>query len=156
MIVIIRIHGGFMFKYKIKCDGKEKAVDAIHKMIINDFACGKDLFGGKLFNGGIHFKKCDETIKGFYLDESEDEMSRGAPIRVCFSGKFREENGDLFFDVFIYPRIQEILLLIFVCVQFTLFGKVTGILLSIMLLLFFGKSYYKMILDTYDTLKRII
>lgn len=145
-----------MFKYKIKCDSKEKTIDAMQQIINNDFDCGKNLFGGKLFRAGIHFKKCDETIKGFYLEDSENEVSRGAPIRVCFNGEFAEENGDVFFDVYIYPSIYEVLLLMLGSIMFSVFGKSVGIIISILLLLFFGKSYYKMILATHNTLKRIM
>ncbi|MCQ2451396.1 MAG: hypothetical protein MJ080_05420, partial [Clostridia bacterium] len=117
---------------------------------------GKNLFGGKLFRAGIHFKKCDKTINGFYLEDSENEVSRGAPIRVCFTGKFAEENGDLFFDVCIYPSIQEVMLLVLGAILFTVFGKAIGTIIAILLLLFFGKCYYKMILDTYDIFIKII
>lgn len=51
--------------------------------------------------------------KRFFLAESENESHRGSPIRVCFLGEFVEEENDLFFDVYIYPRIVEILFLIF-------------------------------------------
>ena len=145
-----------MFKYRMKCDSKEKTIYAIQQIINNDFDCGKNLFGGKLFRAGIHFKKCDKTINGFYLEDSENEVSRGGPIRVCFTGEFAEENGNLFFDVYIYPSIQEVLLLILGSILFSVFGKAVGVIISILLLLFFGKCYYKIILDTYDIFNRII
>ena len=86
---------------------------SINQIIANDSPSGKSIFGGDLYKSGVHFKVCEEKIKGFFLAESENESHRGAPIRVCFSGEFVEEENDLFFDVYIYPRIVEILLLIF-------------------------------------------
>ena len=51
-------------------------------------------------------------MRGFYLAETEDNQYRGNPIRVCFFGKFTEEDETQFFDVYIYPRIGEIIFLI--------------------------------------------
>lgn len=51
-------------------------------------------------------------MRGFYLAETEDNYYRGNPIRVCFFGKFIGEDETQFFDVYIYPRIGEIIFLI--------------------------------------------
>ena len=102
-----------MFKYRFACKNKDNIFFAINQIIANDLPSGKSIFGGDLYKSGIHFEICEEKIKGFFLAESENESHRGAPIRVCFSGEFVEEENDLFFDVYIYPRIVEILLLIF-------------------------------------------
>ena len=94
-------------------------------------------------------------IKGFFLSEPENESHRGSPIRVCFSGEFVEEENNLFFDVCIYPRIVEILFLIFAFLFLSFFGKVTGVIISVVVLCIFGKGYIDMMKDTYDRLNRI-
>ena len=93
--------------------------------------------------------------KRFFLAESENESHRGSPIRVCFSGEFVEEENNLFFDVYIYPRIVEILFLIFAFIFLSFFGKVIGVIISVVVLCMFGKGYIDMMKDTYDRLNRI-
>ena len=144
-----------MFKYRFSCTDKSDILFQINQSIENDFPCGKSIFGGDLYKSGIHFEICEEKIKGFFLAESENESHRGAPIRVCFLGEFVEEENDLFFDVYIYPRIVEILLLIFAFIFLSFFGKATGVIISVVVLCIFGKGYYDMMKDTYNRLNRI-
>ena len=152
---IIHIGGDDMFKYRFACKNKDNIFFAINQIIANDLPSGKSIFGGDLYKSGIHFEICEEKIKGFFLAESENESHRGAPIRVCFSGEFVEEENDLFFDVYIYPRIVEILLLIFAFIFLSFFGKATGVIISFVVLCIFGKGYYDMMKDTYNRLNRI-
>ena len=144
-----------MFKYRFDCKNKDDILFAINQIIANDSPCGKSIFGGDLYKSGIHFETCEESIKGFFLAESENESHRGSPIRVCFSGEFVEEENDLFFDVYIYPRIVEILFLIFAFIFLSFFGKVTGVIISVVVLCIFGKGYYDMMKVTYNRLNRI-
>ena len=144
-----------MFKYRFACSNKDNIIFAINQIIANDLPSGNSIFGGDSYKSGIHFEIYEEKIKGFFLAESENELYRGAPIRVCFSGEFVEEENDLFFDVYIYPRIVEILLLIFAFIFLSFFGKATGVIISVVVLCIFGKGYYDMIKDTYNRLNRI-
>ena len=147
--------GDDMFKYRFACSNKDNILFSINQIIANDLPCGKSIFGGDLYKSGIHFEKCEEKIKGFFLAESENESHRGSPIRVCFLGEFVEEKNDLFFDVYIYPRIVEILFLIFAFIFLSFFGKVIGVIISVVVLCMFGKGYIDMMKDTYDRLNRI-
>ena len=74
-----------------------------------DAPCNKTIFGFDLYSSGIHFMEADKVVRGFYLAETEDNHYRGNPICVC---KFTEEDETQFFDVYIYPRIGEIIFLI--------------------------------------------
>lgn len=144
-----------MFKYRLSCTNKSDILFRINKIITNDLPCGKTLWGSDLYKSGIHFYVCGDRIKGFYLAESENESHRGSPIRVCFSGEFVEEENNLFFYVYIYPRIIEVLLLIFAFIFLSFFGKVTGFIISLVILCLFGKVYIDMMKDTYNKLNRI-
>ena len=144
-----------MFKYRFACSNKDNILFAINQIIANDLPSGKSIFGGDLYKSGFHFEISEEKIKGFFLAESENESHRGSPIRVCFSGEFVEEENNLFFDVCIYPRIVEILFLIFAFLFLSFFGKVTGVIISVVVLCIFGKGYIDMMKDTYDRLNRI-
>ncbi len=108
-----------------------------------------------MYKSGVHFQECGDTIKGFYLSESENVLHRGSPIHVCFSGEFVEEDNTLFFDVYIYPRIIEILFLIVAFILMSFFGKITGVIISVILLCLFGKGYVDMMKDVYNRLNRI-
>ena len=111
--------------------------------------------GSDLYKSGIHFQACSDRINGFYLAESENESYNGSPIRVCFSGKFVEEDNTLFFDVYIYPRIIEFLFLIFSFVLVCVYGGIFGFIGASLVFLFFVKGYYDMMRDTFNILKRI-
>lgn len=144
-----------MFKYRFACTNKDNILFSINQIIANDSPCGKSIFAGDLYKSGIHFEKCEERIKGFYLSESENASHRGSPIRVCFSGEFVEEENNLFFDVYIYPRMVEVLFLIFAFIFLSFFGKVTGVIISVVVLCLFRKGYTDMMKDTYNRLNRI-
>jgi len=144
-----------MFKYRFSCTNKDNVLSTINQIIANDLPYGKSIFGSDLYKSGIHFENCEERIKGFYLAESENESHRGSPIRVCFSGEFVEEDNNLFFDVYIYPRIIEVLFLIVAFIFLSFFGKVTGFIISLVVLCLFGKGYIDMMKDTYNRLNRI-
>ena len=144
-----------MFKHRFSCTDKSNILFQINQSIENDLPCGKSIFGGVLYKSGIHFQECGDKIKGFYLAESENESHRGSPIRVCFSGEFVEEENNLFFDVYIYPRIIEVLFLIYAFIFLSFFGKVTGFITSLVVLCLFGKGYIDMMKDTYNRLNRI-
>ncbi len=144
-----------MFKYRFACTNKDDILTRINQIITNDSPCGKSIFGSNLYKSGIHFQQCDEYIKGFYLAESENESHKGSPIRVCFYGQFVEEENNLFFDVYIYPRIIEVLFLIFAFIFLSIFGKTTGFIISVVALCLFGKGYYVMMIAAYNRLNRI-
>ena len=145
-----------MFKYRFICSNENDIRSTIRQMSFNDFPCGKSIFGGDLYRSGIHFQSCDDVIKGFYLDQSEDEIHRGSPIRVSFKGYFVREDDNLVFELFIYPRIIELLLLIYVFLFVCVVGEIIGFILTTVILFFFAKGYYNMIKETYKVFDRII
>ena len=149
--------GDNMFKYRFVCTDKETILFRVNQMIVNDLPCEKTIFGENIFKAGIHFQECGEIIKGFYLEESEEDDGRfrGAPIRICFFGKFVEDTGNLFFDVHIYPNIIELLFFVFAFVFACVYGGVAGFIVSSLVLFFFAKVYYDMMNDTYNILSRI-
>jgi len=144
-----------MLKYRLKCKNKEDILFSVNQIIANDSPCGRSIFGGDLYRSGIHFEKCGEKIKGFFLAESENQSHRGSPIRVCFSGAFVKEEGEVFFEVYIYPRIIEALFLLFAFIFLSFYGKVSGAVISLVVLFIFGKGYIDMMKDTYNRLKGI-
>lgn len=143
-----------MFKYRFVCSIKEDALLNIKQIMLNDLPCGKTIFGGNLYGRGIHFRECGEKVRGFYIEGSENKVSRGSPIRVCFKGNFVEENGNLFFDCYIYPRIIE-MVFILAFVICSLGGKIFGFIMSVVVLVIFGTGYYNMIKETHKSLKAI-
>ena len=144
-----------MFKYRFECADKARACFKMERIIEKDFPCGKTFFGGNLYKAGIHFQEYDKIIRGFYINIPEIEVKSGSPIRVSFKGEFVQENERLFFDVYIYPRIADVLLLIFTFLFFTIYGKITGFLTSAAVIFIFAKGYCKMIRETRDEFSRI-
>lgn len=137
-----------MFKYRFICSDEGQIRSDIERRISNDLPCGKGLFGIDLFEQGIHFRECGDCVKGFYLAESEAEAHRGAPIRVSFKGRFTNEKDEPLFEVCIYPRIIELLFLIFAFLFLSVAGKILGFVIAVAVLLFFAKGYSDMIKET--------
>lgn len=123
----------------------------------NDLPCRKSFSGEDLYEDGIHFQECGDKIKGFYLSQSEKSSFRNLPVRMYFEGKFTQESGTLVFDVKIYPRMRLILLLlsIFILIYIAIAGKVIGIIVDVIILLFFGLWLYDMAKDAYKKLSEI-
>lgn len=149
-----------MFKYRFECRSPERSCETVNLYITRDFPDGKNIFGKPLYKAGIHFTECDEEVKGFFIDHSESEhdgihRARGSPIRVCFCGHFTEEDGKTYFDVYIYPKIPEALFILGATASIALAGEMTGTVVAIVVLLLFGRGYYKMMVETYEILKGI-
>ncbi len=148
-----------MFKYRFACPNKERALNKIEQIEINDYP-RRSIWGINLYGSGIHFQKTGEIIKGFYLGEGEYDRTGGAhgggsPIRVCFIGKFVEDEGNLFFDVYIYPNIFEVIFFICALGFAGAYGDVAGLIVATLILSFFVKGYFDMIKDTYHIFERI-
>ena len=72
-----------MYHYRFACTNKDDILFLINQIVIKDFPHGKTLFGSYLYKSGIHFEEYGNRIKGFYLDEPEEQdLHKGAPIRV--------------------------------------------------------------------------
>ena len=145
-----------MFRYRFSCDDKMSALYRMNSIKANDLPVGTSLFGADLYKSGIHFKQCGETVKGFFLDRSEDDSHRGgSQTRVCFFGKFVDDNDVLYFDVYIYPHVFQVLLLLVLLVSLSLTGKVIAYVISVVVLVIFTKSYVDMAKATLDILRGI-
>lgn len=142
-----------MFKHHFLCYDESLARAKIEHIMSNDSPYGSFL-GSKLYKSGIHFTSCNETIKGFYLDENEGS-ARGASIRICFEGQFVTKDGEHFFDVLIYPKIIEIVFLILAAVFMIYFGKMIGLIMGVVVLTVFTKGYHDLICETKDVLSNI-
>ena len=100
-----------MFKFRFPCEDEDSVRYAFENMMCRDIP-ESGLFGEEYYDAGIHFTQCGERIKGFYINSTERPRSgrrRGRPIRVCFRGRFVERKGKKHFEVYIYPRVWEML-----------------------------------------------
>lgn len=107
-----------MFKYSFLCGNEGEIRSTIKQMKEYDFPSGKSIFGGDLYEAGIHFRECDNVVTGFYVDESESENLKGSPLHLCFRGEFKQLGEELRFDVYIFPHIFELLFLLLFPSQF--------------------------------------
>ena len=145
-----------MLKYRVYCDDKENMISKFKQMKENDLPCGNNLFGGNLYGEGIHFRKIGDIVTGFYLADNENESHRGSPIRVSFIGKFTEDNDGVYFNVYVFPRIPQILFFLLVMIESCVLGKLVGAFIALIVAIVFGKGYSDMIKGTYDEFKKII
>lgn len=134
-----------MFKYRFTCSNKDIVLYKMQQRMCYDAPCNKTIFGFDLYSSGIQFREADKVVRGFYLAETEDNHYRGTPIRVYFFGKFTEEDETQFFDVYIYPRIGEIVFLIGAFFGALLYGNAITSVFATVVVCIFGKGYYDMI-----------
>ena len=137
-----------MLKFQFECSDEERIRTDFENMMFRDTPCGKGIWGNDLLRSGIHFSKCGEKIKGFYLTESENEGMRGSPLRVSFCGRFVKKGDKCIFEVFIYPRLVEFLFILFTYVSISVVAELIGFLFSTVILIIFMLAYIKAIKKT--------
>ncbi len=143
-----------MFKYSFRCDNEACARSEITNMMMNDLPIGKSLLGKEWFRQGIHFTECGEKIKGFYL--SSDECDRRGVTRIMFSGKFIETAEGTFFNVYIYPKITELIFLLIITGSFLSTFEPLFIIVSCFMFIMFIISYIRNIKETASYINAII
>ncbi len=142
-----------MFKYSFRCDNEACAREEITNMMMNDLPIGKSLLGKEWFRQGIHFTECGEKIKGFYL--SSDECDRRGVTRIMFSGKFIETAEGTFFNVYIYPKITELIFLLIITGSFLSTFEPLFIIVSCFMFIMFVRGYIRNINETASYLNAI-
>ena len=143
-----------MFKYSFRCDSEACARSEITNMMMNDLPIGKSLLGKEWFRKGIHFTECGEKIKGFYL--SSDECDRRGVTRIMFSGKFIETAEGTFFNVYIYPKITELIFLLIITGSFLSTFEPLFIIVSCFMFIMFVRGYIRDINETASYINAII
>ena len=134
-----------MLKFQFECSDEKSVCADFENIMLRDTPRGKGIWGNDLLRSGIHFIECGEKIKGFYSTESENEGTRGSPLRVSFRGKFVKKGDKCIFEVFIYPRLVEFLLILFAYVSISIVAELTGFLFSTVILIIFMLGYIKAI-----------
>ncbi len=135
-----------MFKYRFTCSNKDAVLYKMQQRMRYDAPCSKTIFGFDLYDRGIHFRQADKVVRGFYLARAEENYANtGDPLRVCFFGKFTEENETQFFDVYIYPKISQIIFLIGAFFGELIYGNAITSVFATVIVCIFGKGYYDMI-----------
>ena len=142
-----------MFKYSFRCDNEVCVRSEITNMMMNDLPIGKSLLGKEWFRQGIHFTECGEKIKGFYL--SSDECDRRGVTRIMFSGKFVETAEGTFFNVYIHPKITELIFLLIITGSFLSTFEPLFIIVSGFMFIMFVRGYIRDINETVSYLNAI-
>lgn len=92
--------------------------ETVHKRIdtiISYDRTEKGFFGLPIYSAGLHFERNDRVVSGIFTEEDELEGTRrrGAAPKTRFKGKFKENNGKVIFDGFIFPDLITIMFLVF-------------------------------------------
>ena len=145
-----------MFKFHFVCSDEERVRTDFENMILRGTPCGKGIFGNDLFGRGVHFKECGDKLKGFYINESENNGTRGSPLRVYFRGKFVRKKNKTFFEVYIYPGLIELLFILAVYISTSIVADLIGFIFSTAIFLIFMFGYIKGITETAEFFERWI
>ena len=131
-----------VFRHQFICSDKELTRCKIENLMTCDTPCGRGIFGQNLYASGIHFTECGDKIKGFYISSSENESTKGSPIKVSFNGTFSRKEDKTFFEVIIYPNLLQYLFLV-IAILFLIFTSNTfGIIFVSLVILAFIIGYY--------------
>jgi len=144
-----------VFRYRFPCKNKEMFIKGVEDKMFYDRPVEYSFFY-KYYGRGIHFRENGEEIKGHFFYERESSSGHGSPIKVKFKGSFVEEEGQLFFDVSIYPSLFDILFWLVAYISSIVIGRWDGILITVVFSLVFGWVYYKSIKETAKIIDRMI
>lgn len=136
-----------MFRYRFECSDENLARSVMATMQSDSMPA---LFGTRLYDRGIHFTEFGKKIKGFYIEKSDigdasSGRNRTSPMRACFSGRFVYKKGKCFFEVSIYPRLLDVVLLL-AGYAATALVDWTAFVMASMLFLLFSFFYLKTLL----------
>ena len=118
-----------VIRHRFSCSNEKIVRDTFENMMLRDLPKGKGIFGQNLYGQGIHLEECGKRIKGFYVHCSEVESARSSPARVSFRGRFVKKKDKTVFEVYVYPRLIEIVFLLFVYVSVSIVADFVGFLL---------------------------
>lgn len=145
-----------MFKYRFLCKNKEMFIKGIEDKMFYDRPVEYSLFAD-FFGRGIHFRENGEQVKGYFFYQRDGSSPRGgSPIQVKFKGSFVEDDGKLFFDVRIYPRLIDVLFWIAAYISCIVVGRWDGILITVVVSFIFFRGFYKSIKETARIFDRMI
>lgn len=144
-----------MFKYSFKCYNEGLVREEITNMMMRDLPIGKSIFGREYFRRGIHFTECEENVRGYYIS-SDEGGRRGSVSRVVFNGKFIQTDEGTVFDVYIYPKILEVIFLIFCTVALISSLEPIAIIMSSFVFIMFIRGYINDIKETSEYLNGLI
>ena len=137
-----------MLQFQFECSDEERVRADFENMIRRDTPCGKGIWGNDLLRRGIHFKECGDRIKGFYLENSEGEGTRGSPLRVSFNGRFIKKGDKCVFKVFIYPNLFQLLFMLILAVSVCFTDELIAFLFLTVIFIVFVFGYIKSIRET--------
>lgn len=99
-----------MIKINLALKRNETEIRSLIDENINANITKKTLFG---YRKGLHFKKNEKIIYGFYSLDDDDPDRRGSPLRIYFCGRIiTDSNNVKRFVGLIYPSVFQFLLMI--------------------------------------------
>ena len=101
-----------MFHYYCECPDERALREELWRRKARDLPTGRGFWGNPMYQWGLHFTNIGERVTGFCLRKTEDEGFRVAEPRVCFRGRFRETAEGTQFELWLYPRWFELLILL--------------------------------------------
>ncbi len=145
-----------MLKHQFVCSDKEFTRCKFEDLMTYDTPCGKSIFGQNLYSSGIHFTECSEKIRGFYISSSENESTKGSPIKVSFNGVFLQKEDKTFFEVIIYPNLLQLLFLVIAFLFLIFTTKAFGVIMVSLVFSVFIIGYYSNIKKAVAEFQKII
>ena len=144
-----------MFKYRFWVNNKNRIQEEISERMAKQETYVKGVFGIPLYRRGLNFTENTDVVKGFYLSCSEWESIRGTPFRVCFRGKYVMLPAGEVVDVYVYPSIFEMFIVLLMILEYIWFGTATSAIIAVVVISILLISFIRDSKNIYEELNRI-
>lgn len=144
-----------MFKYRLWVNDKNRIQEEISERMYKQETYVKGAFGLPLYRKGLVFTENTEIVKGFYIERSEWEYIRTPPWRVYFRGQYVTMPKGEAVDVYVYPSIFEVLIILLMVLEYIWFGNVTSAIIAVVVIAVVLIAFIRTSKNIYEELNRI-
>lgn len=144
-----------MFRNRFYINNKQKIQEEISERMYKQETYVKGIFGIPLYRRGLTFTENTDVVKGFYLERSEWEGVRGSPSRVYFRGKYVNLPDGEAVDVYVYPSIFEVIIILLMVLEYIWFGNTTSAIIAVVVITVVLISFIGTAKNMHEELNRI-
>lgn len=123
-----------MLKYRFFVNDKNRIQEEISERMYKQETYVKGAFGLPLYRKGLVFTENTEIVKGFYIERSEWEYVRTPPSRTYFRGKYVMLPKEEAVDVYVYPSLFEVIIILLMILEYIWFGNVTSAIIAVVVI----------------------
>ena len=144
-----------MFKYRFWVNNKNRIQKEISDRMCKQETYVKGAFGIPLYRKGLVFTENTEIIEGFYIERSEWEYVKTTPFRTYFRGRYIALQDCETVDVWVYPSIFEVFIVVLMVLEYIWFGNVMSAIIAVVVVAILLISFIRTAKNMHEELNRI-